>query len=323
VACLNSAAIAMLIGLYSGMVPRIQYVIADFHHFAILGNVYLYCGLAISTLVSWPLPLLHGRKLYTVAGFALALCLQIPQGIAVTKYRTPDDLVWRTLLILSRALTGFVLGFTNVNVLATLLDLFGASLQSRHPHGETPDPYDVRRHGGGMGMWLAAWSWCSTGAIGLGFAIGAFIVDDASVDWGFWITLVALLVVLLLNLITPETRRAAFRRTMAEFVCDTGSFSRVTRGEVKMHLDETGPFWWAEEIESGLRLCWRMLLQPGFLVLATYAAWVYAEFTLILMVSGSQQSEMRLTVSSFSGHCALGTITSNPSGWDSVLYHWQ
>jgi hypothetical protein len=304
----------MLIGLYSGMVPRIQYVIADFHHFAILGNVFLYCGFAISTLILWPLPLLHGRKLYTVVGFALALCSQIPQGFAVTRYRMPDDLLWRTLLSVSRALTGFVLGFTNVNILATLLDLFGASLQSHHPHGETPDPYDARRHGGGMGMWLAAWSWCSTGAIGLGFAIGAFIVDGASVDWGFWITLIILLVILLLNLITPETRRAAFRRTMAEFVGDTGHFSRVTRGEVKMHLDETGPYWWAEEVESGLRLCWRMIRQPGFLVLAIYAAWVYAQFTLILMVRGPQLSEMRLTVNSFSERCAPGTIASNLFG---------
>lgn len=266
------------------MVPKIQYVIADFHHFAILGNVFFYCGLAVSTLLLWPLPLLHGRKVYTVAGLALALCLQIPQGLAVTHNRMPDDLAWRTLLILSRAMTGVVLGLTNVNILATLLDLFGASLQSRHPYGEAIDPYDVRRHGGGMGLWLAAWSWCTTGAIGLGFVIGASIVDRTSVDWGFWTALVLLMLLLLLNLVMPETRRAAFRRTMAELTGDTGRFSRVTRGEVKMHVDETGPYWWAEEIEAGLRLCWRMSRQPGFAVLGSYTAWVYAQFTLILMV---------------------------------------
>lgn len=115
--------------------------------------------------------------------------------------------------------------------------------------------------------------------------IGAFIIDNSSVDWGFWVSMMVLMFVLLLNLVAPETRRAAFRRTMAEFLGETGPFSRVTRGEVKMHLDETGPYWWAKELEAGFRLCWRMVKQPGFLALAVYAAWVYAQFTLILMVS--------------------------------------
>lgn len=97
--------------------------------------------------------------------------------------------------------------------------------------------------------------------------------------------MMVLLFALLLNLAAPETRRAAFRRTMAEFLGETGPFSRVTRGEIKMHLDETGPYWWAEESEAGFRLCWQMVKQPGLLALSVYAAWVYAQFTLILMVS--------------------------------------
>lgn len=158
ITCINTSCLGLLIGIYSGEVPAIQYKIADFHHFAILGNVFVYCGLAVSTLCLWPLPLLHGRKVYTVAGLATALGLQIPQGIAVLQPRMPDDVTWRTLIILSRALSGLALGLVNINLLPTLHDLFGASLQSSHPYGELVDPYDVRRHGGGMGFWLAAWS---------------------------------------------------------------------------------------------------------------------------------------------------------------------
>ena len=91
VVCLNAAIIGLIIGMYSGEVPAIQYVIADFHHFAILGNVFLYSGLSISTLLLWPLPLLHGRKVYTVTGLVLALGLQIPQGISLIRYRMPDE----------------------------------------------------------------------------------------------------------------------------------------------------------------------------------------------------------------------------------------
>ena len=91
VVCINTACLGLIIGIYSGEVPAIQYMIADFHHYAILGNVFLYSGLAISTFLLWPLPLLHGRKVYTVAGLSLAFGLQIPQGIVVTQYRMPDN----------------------------------------------------------------------------------------------------------------------------------------------------------------------------------------------------------------------------------------
>ena len=289
--CLNTICLGTLIGIYAGEVPAIQYRIADFHHYTILGNVVLYCGIAISTFALWPLPLLHGRKPYTVMGFALAFGLQIPQGISVATFRMPGNLEWRVLLLLSRALSGCALGLVNINLQATLLDLFGSSLQSQHPHGESPDPYDVRRHGGGMGLWLAAWSWCSIGSISFGFMIGAFIIENATVDWGFWTSLLVLMFIIALNVITPETRRSAYRRTVAEFAGQEGAFSRVARGEIKMHLKGSGPYWWGEEVQAGLEMSWLMLKQPGFLVLALYAAWAYAQFTLIMMVSPAMIAE--------------------------------
>lgn len=93
------------------------------------------------------------------------------------------------------------------------------------------------------------------------------------------------MIVLLLNILAPEVRRSAFRRTVSELTGAAGDFSRVTRGEIKMHLDSTGPYWWGEEVAAGFRICGRMMLQPGFMVLAVYAAWVYAQYSLILMVS--------------------------------------
>lgn len=93
------------------------------------------------------------------------------------------------------------------------------------------------------------------------------------------------MIVLMLNIVAPEVRRSAFRRTIHEILGDDGGFSRIGRGEVKMHLTGRGPYWWGEEVKAGVHLSLRMIRQPGFLVLALYSAWVYAQFTLVLMVS--------------------------------------
>ncbi|KAK5945725.1 hypothetical protein PMZ80_002933 [Knufia obscura] len=241
VACINTSCIGLLVGIYAGEVPAIQYAIADFGHYSILGNVFMYIGLAFSTFVFWPLPLLHGRKPYTIAAGLLALVLQVPQGLAVAGYRDPSESAWKWLLLISRAVSGFALGLSDMNLKAILLDCFGASLQSQ---GDDPlDIYDVRKHGGGMGMWLGLVSWSTVGPISIGFMAGASIVNNgASVSCGFWASLCVLLVVLLLNIIAPEVRRSAFRRTIAEMTGEGGEFSRVTRGEIKMHVDATGPY---------------------------------------------------------------------------------
>jgi len=99
------------------------------------------------------------------------------------------------------------------------------------------------------------------------------------------VTIIILMVVLMLNIIAPEVRRSAFRRTIKEIMGDHGGFSRIGRGEVKMHLTGNGPYWWGEEVKAGLQLSSKMIRQPGFFLLALYSAWVYAQFTLVLMVS--------------------------------------
>ncbi|KAK3325440.1 hypothetical protein B0H66DRAFT_615974 [Apodospora peruviana] len=95
VACLSTAMIGVLIGIYAGMVPSIQYWIVDLWHYAILGNVFFYLGLAIPTFFFWSLPLLHGRKPYILSSLVIAMPLLFPQAISVSTMRSPYTSTWR------------------------------------------------------------------------------------------------------------------------------------------------------------------------------------------------------------------------------------
>ena len=291
VTCITTAFMGLIIGIYAGEVPAIQYTIADEHHYTILGNVLFFLGLAITTALFYPLPLLHGRKPYTLAALAILLPLQFPQALAINSQRSPTVATYRIGLLLPRILAGIVMGFANINFITTLLDLFGASLQSGNPHQETVNVNDVRRHGGGMGVWLGIWTWCAIGSIGIGFLIGAGIISGLDVSWGFWITIVVNAAVLVLNILSPEVRRSAYRRSMAEVRSGGEVSRRVARGEIKMHLESTGPIWWWEEVIAGHVLAIRMLLQPGFAVLSLYLGWIYGQVVLTIVVSSSRQHD--------------------------------
>lgn len=242
--------------------------------------------MAITVFLFWPLPLLHGRKPYTLVAFAIALPLQIPQAVVIDQQRGTAYSRYMFGLLFSRALSGLALGFAHINFKATLLDLYGASLQSDFPHGEMVVVDDVRRHGGGMGLWLGIWSWCFIGSIALGFLIGADIISGLNVSWGFYISVILIAATLFLNLLTPETRRAPHRRTMQEVELPDDSISRrVARGEIKLHVYGEGPKWWWEEVWAGVYLSFKMLSQTGFLVMALYLAWIYAQIVLIIVVS--------------------------------------
>lgn len=288
VACINTALMGLIIGIYAGEVPAIQYAIVDEHHYTILGNVVFFIGLSITTAFFWPLPLLHGRKPYTITALALLLPLQFPQATAVGTTRSPNVSTYRVGLLLSRSLSGLIIGFANINFMTTLLDLFGASLQSAHPHQETVNNNDVRRHGGGMGVWLGIWTWCFIGSIGVGFLIGAIIISDLDVSWGFWLTIILTAFILILNVLVPEVRRSPYRRSMAEVQNDGAVSRRIARGEIKMHIDATGPIWWWEEAVAGHKLCLRMLKQPGFTVLALYMGWIYGQIVMVIVASTSE-----------------------------------
>lgn len=313
IACISTSLVGILVGIYAGEVPSIQYYIADFHHYAILGNVFFYIGLAIPTFLAWPLPLMHGRKPYILSSMTIAMPLLFPQAIAVQVQRSPYTDAYRVCLILPRAFMGLALGLAQMNFMAILLDLFGASLMSSNPHQEVVDRYDVRRHGGGFGLWLGIWTWSYVGSIGFGFWIGAWIINSQSPDWGFYVSIIIIAVVLLLNVLAPEVRRSVYRRSVAEVREGADIKRRLARGEVMMHRVQTGPKWWGQELQHGVLLSLDMLRQPGFLVLAFYTAWTYAQIILLIVVSSRATVWSWTKLFSYSGH-------SHPSTIDSLLH---
>ncbi|KAI0845963.1 hypothetical protein F5Y00DRAFT_254920 [Daldinia vernicosa] len=280
VACISTALIGILVGIYAGLVPSIQYFIADFHHYSIIGNVVLYLGMALSTFFCWPLPLLHGRKPYILCSLSVALPLLFPQAVAVSIPRSPYTSVWRWALLLPRAIMGCALGFASMNFHSILTDLFGASLMSSNPHQEVVDQYDVRRHGGGLGIWLGVWTWCFIGSLGIGFLIGAVVIDTLKPSWGLYISIMLIALVLLLNVL----------RSVAEVRTPVGISRRVARGEIMMHRVKDGPKWWGQEMYHGVALSLEMLRQPGFSIMAIYSAWIYAQVVLIIVLLGSLSS---------------------------------
>ncbi|KAM3426893.1 hypothetical protein MY4824_009758 [Beauveria thailandica] len=291
VACISTALIGVILGIYAGLVPSIQYYVIDPSHVVVHGNTGCFLGMAIPTFLLWPLPLLHGRKPYILSGLVLAMPLLFPQALAVTSQRLFDSVEWRSLLLGSRTLMGVSLGFASMNFHSTLTDLFGASLMSVNPHQEVVDHYDARRHGGGMGVWLGIWTWCWIGSLGVGFLVGASIIDKYTPTWGFYVSIILIAVVLFLNVVCPEVRRSAYRRSVAEVRTGPDISRRVARGEIMMHRAKTGPRWWGEEVYHGIVLSMEMLRQPGFLVMAIYSSWIYCQVVLIIVLLGSLASK--------------------------------
>lgn len=131
-----------------------------------LGNVLFLLGLAITTALFYPLPLLHGRKPYTLAALAILLPLQFPQALAINSNRSPYIATYRIGLLLPRIFAGILTDFDNISFITTLLDLFGASLYSGNPHQETVNVNNIRRRGGGTGVWIGIYTFNAVGLIG-------------------------------------------------------------------------------------------------------------------------------------------------------------
>ena len=181
---------------------------------------------------------------------------------------------------------GLALGLANVNSITILFDLFGASLQSQRPHQELVDREDIRRQGGGVGLWLGLWSWCFVASLAIGFLIGACITARLNPAWGFYIVVIILALFLLMNVIAPETRRAPHRRSILHYFDTEDNVQRkVARGEIKLHISQEGPEHWWQEVWAGMKLMTWMLSQFGFFCLAVYLAWIYALIVLVILVS--------------------------------------
>ncbi|KAK1247349.1 hypothetical protein MKX07_002258 [Trichoderma sp. CBMAI-0711] len=316
VACISTALVGIILGIYAGLVPSIQYYIIDQSHATVHGNTGCFLGLAMPTFFMWPLPLLHGRKPYIMSSLVLAMPLLFPQALAVNTQRLANTGTWRAMLLASRTLMGGSLGFASMNFHSILMDLFGASLMSANPHQEVVDHYDARRHGGGMGVWLGVWTWCWVGSLGIGFLVGACVIDRYPPTWGFYISIMMIAVVLILNVLCPEVRRSAYRRSVAEVRTGGDISRRIARGEIMMHRVKTGPKWWGQEVYHGILLTLEMLRQPGFLILALYAAWIYAQVVLTIVLLGSLTSKFYKlrspNVGLLVGSVALGAILAIP-----------
>lgn len=157
---------------------------------------------------------------------------------------------------------------------------------SDRPHQELVIYDDVRRQGGGIGVWLGIWTFCFSSSLSIGFCLGASVISGLDPSWGFWITIMLLVFFLLANVISPETRRSHHRRSFHHFFDEQEKVRhRVARGEVKLHVFDEGPKWWHEEVWAGLVLVKRMVFQAGFFVMTLYLAWMQAQLTLVILVS--------------------------------------
>jgi hypothetical protein len=136
-----------------------------------------------------------------------------------------------------------------------------------------------------LGLWLGIWTWCFTASISVGFISGAGIIFNLNPEWGFYITVILMAFVLVLNVLTPETRRVAHRRSFKDYVdADEVVRRKLVMGEIKLHVHDEGPTNCFQEIWAGMILSKRMFCQRGFGVLSLYIGWIYGQNILLVVV---------------------------------------
>lgn len=216
--------IGWVTGNFHGELPAVQKHLQLTSGVASLGNVLFFLGMAASVFVFWPLPLLHGRKPYTLMSLALMIPLQLPQGLSLPPYTTSPERWNRSMTpyivctFVFRAISGLILGFAFVNTFNTVLDLFGADTGSCCRGGVVFDASTFakkkehwRLSGGGRrgnrpGMWVALYTWLFTTCAGFGYLIGKLTIETTTPAWGFWIIAMLCGAILIVAGWTPEVR---------------------------------------------------------------------------------------------------------------------
>lgn len=56
------------------------------------------------------------------------------------------------------------------------MDFSSVEPPSGNMHLDIMEENDARQYGGGMGVWLGFWFWCTIGSISLGFLISLLII---------------------------------------------------------------------------------------------------------------------------------------------------
>lgn len=305
VSCAVIVLMGFIIGCYGGEIPAIKASLGITTSLTSMGNVFFILGVAIPSLIFWPLPLLHGRKPYILLAIALTIALQIPQALSLPPHTIPDQkpsmVPFVICILVFRTVSGFILGFATMNTLATLVDLFGPDTGACCRGGvvfnssmpvEGQDQFHLvpgGEAGARMGIWLGAWAWLFFAFGGIGFLIGRLIMTRSSPAWGFWI--VAIVATALLFLVWPMSEvRPPWRKQRVLSRRRTGwkgeeEKQHEDRGEIKMIISGTSPKWWWEEVWAGIVLSFRMCQQLGFLVIAVYVGWIAGEVATVFNVS--------------------------------------
>lgn len=304
--------LGFIIGCYGGETAAIKASLGITTSLTSMGNVLFILGVAIPSLLFWPLSLLHGRKPYVLLSIALTIPLQLPQALSLPPHTMPSQersmVPFVVCILVFRAISGFVLGFATMNVLATLIDLFGPDTGACCRGGvvfnssapvEGQDQFHLvpgGEAGARIGIWLGVWVWVFFAFGGVGYVIGQLIISRSSPAWGFWIVAIVATVLLLLVWLLPEVRppwrkQRLITRRRAGWKGDEEK-RHEDRGEIMMVVSGTSPKWWWEEVCAGVVLSWRMCNQLGFLVMATYVGWIAGEVTMVFNVSSFWVGDM-------------------------------
>jgi hypothetical protein len=308
-ACTVFGLVGWITGNYHAEGQAIQEHLLISPGLASLGNSLFYLALAFPVFFLWPLPLLHGRKPYILMAVALLLPLQLPQALSMPPYTTEPELWARSMrpyvicVIFFRVVAGLALGLAVMNTLSLIVDLFGPDSGACCRGGvvyNTTVP--LERHNqfllvpGGeagvrIGMWLGVYVWLLTSISGVGFLVGKVTTVSSTPAWGFWIVAIFAGIVLCLVILSPEVRppwkKTKLTTRNGQKERPQNSDCSVERGELKLVMLGSSPYWWWEEVHAGLVLNFGMLKQPGLLLLAIYAGWVFGHLVMSMSVRSS------------------------------------
>lgn len=305
VSCAIVVLIGFIIGCYDGEDQVIKEHLRATTAVTSLGNILFIIGVAIPSLLFWPLSLLHGRKPYVLLSIALTIPLQIPQALSLPPHTVQHPersmVPFIVLILVFRTISGFVLGFASMNALATIIDLFGPDtgaccrggvVFNSHTPVEGQDQFFLvpgGEAGARMGVWLGVWAWLFFAFGGVGHFAGQLIVSRSPSAWGPWVVAAIATVVVFLVWLVPEVR-PPWKKQRVISQRRTGwrgkdELQRVDRGEIKMVVFGSSPYWWWEEVWAGVVLSFRMLGQLGFFVMTVYIGWIAGEIAMVFNVS--------------------------------------
>lgn len=311
IACLIPGFVGFVMGCYFGEAAAIQKSLQVSGNIVALGNVGFLADVALSGLVFWPLPLLHGRKPYSLVSLALVVPLQLPQALSLPPHTTLGQRVGAPILpyvvcsLVFRILSGIIMGFAGLTSLATILDMFGPDTGACCRGGvvfnngipvEGMDKYYLvpgGEAGARVGVWLGVWAWFFVASPGVGFFIGQIIAEKFDPAWGFWVAAIADIVLLFAAATIPEVR-PPWRRLVGGEKLSGWVRSGVERGELALVIFGKPPERWWKEVWAGLKMTGRICGQVGFLILAVYTAWAVGQVTVIMSVSIGELSFLNI-----------------------------